>query len=161
MYQLSHMLTEQRGLLASLSSMSLLGDKLTKAPLEADSGVKQEDEEEERRRKLAAVLEKVEGCMVRYSDNKMPVGYSVQFLNLYLIYNLSCKELLETPGRAILHEGDVLELDPVENTALQRVHAYLLSDGLMLATWIPNRLPVSYLRYILDKIFCHYQHFAY
>lgn len=117
MYQLSHMLTEQRGLLASLSSMSLLGDKLTKAPLEADSGVKQEDEEEERRRKLAAVLEKVEGCM----------------------------ELLETPGRAILHEGDVLELDPVENTALQRVHAYLLSDGLMLATWIPNRRgPVRY-----------------
>lgn len=121
MYQLSHMLTEQRSLLSSLASMSLLGDKISSVPQEAESETEakspQEDGEEERRRRLAAILEKVEGCM----------------------------GLLETPGRTVLHEGDVLELDPVENTALQRVHAYLLSDGLMLATWIPNRRgPVRY-----------------
>ncbi|PSN36893.1 hypothetical protein C0J52_11426 [Blattella germanica] len=104
MYQLSHMLTEQRSLLASLANTSLLGDKIPSA-LDSDvaagtqSEDKEEKEEEERRRKLTAILEKVEGCMT----------------------------LLETPGRTVLHEGDLLELDPIENNPLQRVHAYLFN----------------------------------
>jgi len=53
--------------------------------------------------------------------------------------------LLETSGRTILHEGDLLELDPIENNALQRVHAYLFNDGYMIASWMPNRRgPVRY-----------------
>ncbi|KDR14056.1 exocyst complex component 8 isoform X2 [Zootermopsis nevadensis] len=124
MYQLSHMLSEQRSLLSSLATTSLLGDKIPSAidndgavgtPGEGEEG--KEEEEEERRRKLAAILEKVEGCVT----------------------------LLETPGRTIIHEGDLLELDPIENGALQRVHAYLFSDGYMIASWIPNRRgPVRY-----------------
>ncbi|KAJ9594195.1 hypothetical protein L9F63_014355, partial [Diploptera punctata] len=122
MYQLSHMLTEQRSLLSSLANTSLLGDKIPSA-LDSDSAAatpsegQEEKEEEERRRKLTAILEKVEGCMT----------------------------LLETPGRLLLHEGDLLELDPVENNALQRIHAYLFSDGYMITSWIPNRRgPVRY-----------------
>ncbi|XP_063224214.1 exocyst complex component 8 [Bacillus rossius redtenbacheri] len=119
MYQLSHMLTEQQSLLSSLSSTSLLGDKAPPAQ-ESDGGAKPRDEarEEERRHQmLTAILEKVEGCVT----------------------------LLEAPGRAVLHEGDLVELDPVENNALQRVHGYLFSDGFMVASWIPNRRgPVRY-----------------
>ncbi|KAJ8870871.1 hypothetical protein PR048_027172 [Dryococelus australis] len=59
--------------------------------------------------------------------------------------SFSGSSLLETPGRTVLHEGDLVELDPIENNALQRVHGYLFSDGFMLASWIPNRRgPVRY-----------------
>lgn len=69
MYQLSHLLSEQRSLLNSLSSTSILGDE---APLilEIDSNKEggAEQEEEEKRRKLGAILEKVEGCGVSFPD---------------------------------------------------------------------------------------------
>lgn len=63
------MLTEQRSLLSSLATMSLLGDKIPSA-IDSDGAAgtpgerEEEKEEEERRRKLAAILEKVEGCAV-------------------------------------------------------------------------------------------------
>lgn len=49
------------------------------------------------------------------------------------------QELLEVSERALLYDDDLLEIDPVENSPIQRVHGYLLSDGFMLATWISNR----------------------
>ncbi|XP_071451392.1 exocyst complex component 8 [Hetaerina americana] len=118
MYQLSHMLAEQRSLFSSIKDMSLLGDKGPKHDHQQDKKKQdKERKEDEERQKLASILEKVEGCV----------------------------SLLETPGRQLVHDGDLLELDPCENTALQRVHGYLLSDGLMLATWVPNRRgPVRY-----------------
>nr|CAD7587786.1 unnamed protein product [Timema genevievae] len=124
MYQLSHMLAEQRSLLGALSTTSVLGDKGPNCVEEADTGAEstedegqEEKEEEERRHKLATILEKVEGCVT----------------------------LLDAPSRTLLHEGDLLELDAVENTALHRVHGYLFSDGFMITSWIPNRRgPVRY-----------------
>lgn len=38
-----------------------------------------------------------------------------------------------------MHEGDLLELDPVENNPVKRIHGYLFGDGLMLAAWNANR----------------------
>lgn len=72
MYQLSHLLTEQRSLLAALASTSLLGSTNAGAATGGESTTDittQPDEqlqrdEEERRRKLTAALEKVEGCVV-------------------------------------------------------------------------------------------------
>lgn len=69
MYQLSHMLTEQRSLLSTLATTSLLGEKIPSA-VDSDGAAgsqgegKEQKEEEESRRKLAAILEKVEGCVV-------------------------------------------------------------------------------------------------
>jgi len=63
------------------------------------------------RRKLTAILEKVEGC----------------------------SGLLESKTRTLLHEGDLIECDPVENTPLHKVHAYLFNDTLLLAPWIKDR----------------------
>ena len=73
---------------------------------------------EEGRRKLFGLLEKVEGC----------------------------SHVTDIPTRYLLHDGDLVEMDISENAALHRVHGYLLNDGFMVATWLPNRRgPVRYL----------------
>lgn len=56
-----------------------------------------------------------------------------------LLTCLIFQDLLEVPGRSLLYDDDLLEIDPVENGPIQRVHGYLLSDGFMLATWLSNR----------------------
>ncbi|CAG2069522.1 unnamed protein product, partial [Timema podura] len=143
MYQLSHMLAEQRSLLGALSTTSVLGDKGPNCVEEADTGAEstedegqEEKEEEERRHKLATILEKVEGCVVRSQiDNPSPSpednskqpstrpSDTVRGLDVVPVLTL-----LDAPSRTLLHEGDLLELDAVENTALHRVHGYLFSD---------------------------------
>uniref|UniRef100_A0A0A9YHQ1 Exocyst complex component 8 n=1 Tax=Lygus hesperus TaxID=30085 RepID=A0A0A9YHQ1_LYGHE len=100
MYQLSHLLSEQRALLTSMASVP--------PPLEvAESSGK----EEKRTDTLKTVMEKVEACPV----------------------------LTEVEGRDLLHEGDLVELDVLENTAIHRCHAYLFTDMVMIATWISDR----------------------
>lgn len=112
MYKLSHLLSEQRTVLTTLSHASILGydntisrESLDNPDLESDNA------EEERKNKLNVITEKVEGCM----------------------------NLLDAAERTSLHEGDLLEIDAEENTALQRMHVYLFSDCLMLTSWISNR----------------------
>lgn len=131
MYQLSHLLSEQRSLLNSLASTSILGDE-TSIVLEVESGKENsaEQEEEERRHKLGAILEKVEGCGVSH----LSLFPAINKRAFYIKQNV-----LDVPGRSVLHEGDLLELDPTESNALKRVHGYLFTDGLMLAEWNPNR----------------------
>ncbi|CAG5136219.1 unnamed protein product, partial [Candidula unifasciata] len=70
-----------------------------------------ESPEEETRRNLAFLLEKVEGC----------------------------SSVADVPGRQLVHDGDLIELDMESHVHIQRVHAFLLSDSLMIATWIPHR----------------------
>ncbi|ESO87616.1 hypothetical protein LOTGIDRAFT_207015 [Lottia gigantea] len=117
MYQLSHMLSDQKILMSSMMAMSLVSDK---AVVE---GPKDEDEEsevnpeEETRKNLAFLLDKVEGC----------------------------SNVAEVPGRHLIHNGDLVELDTENLTQVQRVHAFLLNDSFMIATWVPNRRgPVRY-----------------
>jgi len=122
MYQLSHMLTEQRTLLSTLASSSVAPT----APLESPQ---QEVKTEDRRvNLLTAIAEKVEGCA----------------------------SLLDNKERGLCHEGDLLELDAVESVPLHRVHAYLLTDILLIATWISNRRgPAKYkfqAQYELDSL---------
>lgn len=105
MYQLSHMLTEQRSLLSTLASSCLT----PAAPLESPQ--QESKNEDQRENLLAAIAEKVEGCA----------------------------SLFDVKDRVLIHEGDLLELDPLENTPIHRVHAYLLTDILLIATWISNR----------------------
>jgi hypothetical protein len=66
MYQLSHLLSEQRDLLANLLDTSIVGNRSVvmdkeKQPEEQKNKVGSEEEE---RRKLASIIEKVEGCVV-------------------------------------------------------------------------------------------------
>ncbi|XP_005112876.1 exocyst complex component 8 [Aplysia californica] len=110
MYQLNHMLNEQKSLMGSMMEMSLVSDR---AVVEGPKGEEDQKEspEEETRRNLAFLLERVEGC----------------------------SNVAEVPGRQLVHDGDLVELDAESHTQLQRVHAFLLNDSLMIATWIPNR----------------------
>ncbi|XP_059093169.1 exocyst complex component 8-like [Tigriopus californicus] len=126
MYQLSHMITEQRNILSKLGQTSILGDKVPSALELGENGSGHPDvvyegdlpgdkskrnDFEEGRRKLYDLLDKVEGC----------------------------SHVTDVPNRFLLHEGDLVEMDLNENTALHRVHGYLLNDGFMIATWLPNR----------------------
>lgn len=66
---------------------------------------------EEGRRRLYDLLEKVEGC----------------------------SNVMDVPSRYLLFDGDLVELEPSENTALHRVHGYIMNDSFMVAQWLPNR----------------------
>ncbi|XP_066581240.1 exocyst complex component 8 isoform X1 [Prorops nasuta] len=109
MYQLSQLLSEQRSLLSTLGSTRAMGvtfEELTESCQENSNDPV--SKEEEQKQKLVKLLENVEGAM----------------------------SLAETPGRVCIHEGSLLELDPVEGTPLKRVHAYLFNDIVMIASWL-------------------------
>ena len=97
-------------------------------PFDISSIVRARLEFDEGRRKLYDLLERVEGC----------------------------SHVTDVPTRFLLHDGALVEMDIAENTALHRVHGYLMNDGFMVATWLTNRRgPVrfkfSYL-YELDSL---------
>ncbi|KAF7270056.1 exocyst complex component Exo84 [Rhynchophorus ferrugineus] len=103
MYQLSHLLSEQKSLLNALSATSILEDR-NHINIEKSNKLSEQEIEEENKQKLTMILEKVENC----------------------------KDIVEVPGRILLFEGDLLEIDPTESTALKFVHVYLFNDGLMI-----------------------------
>ncbi|XP_014469738.1 PREDICTED: exocyst complex component 8 isoform X2 [Dinoponera quadriceps] len=111
MYQLSQLLSEQRALLSTLGSTRTAGvvfEDLSESQQENSNDTV--SKEEEQKQKLIQLIENVEGAL----------------------------SLAETPGRACLHEGSLLELDPIEGTPLKRIHAYLFNDVLMIASWLAN-----------------------
>ncbi|KAK3105314.1 hypothetical protein FSP39_022322 [Pinctada imbricata] len=116
MYQLSHMLTEQKSLMSNMMEMSLVSERaVVEEPVVKEEA--EENPEEETRKNLAFLLEKVEGC----------------------------SSVTEVPGRQLVHNGDLVELDSETFNQIQRVHCFLLNDSLMLASWLPNRRgPVRY-----------------
>ncbi|KAF7992534.1 hypothetical protein HCN44_004878 [Aphidius gifuensis] len=108
MYQLSQLLGEQRSLLNTLVSNQATGP-IFNNNLEVElENSSLISKEEEQKQKIVKLLENVEGAM----------------------------GLVETPGRICLHEGSLLELDPLDGTPLKRNHAYLFNDILMIASWL-------------------------
>ncbi|XP_015123198.1 exocyst complex component 8 [Diachasma alloeum] len=118
MYQLSQLLGEQRSLLSTLGSSrstsrppGIFDESLESQQLNEthdNTHVSKEEENKQQKQKLVQLLENVEGAM----------------------------SLVETPGRVCLHEGSLLELDPLDGTPLKRIHAYLFNDVLMIASWL-------------------------
>nr|CAG4641498.1 EOG090X021B [Eurycercus lamellatus] len=120
MYQLSHLLTEQRSLIVTLLENSILGDKAPglKGHVDTKPEIKTKftaDEvsidDLEGRKRLTALLEKVEGCA----------------------------SVVESISRTLIHEGDMVELDSSDNCAMGRVRGFLLNDSFMIASWLPNK----------------------
>ncbi|NWR89053.1 EXOC8 protein, partial [Furnarius figulus] len=125
MYQLSHILTEQKGIMEAVTQALLLqadrddpalcarraaaaaADPFLPLPAkEAAAG------EEGRQRTLTTLLEKVEGC----------------------------RDLLpESPGKFLVYNGDLVEYDADHMAQIQRVHAFLMNDCLLVATALPSR----------------------
>lgn len=65
MYQLLHLLSEQKSLLNSLASTSILEDS-TPRNMEIENNVNEKDQNGENKQKIVAILEKVEGCKVNF-----------------------------------------------------------------------------------------------
>lgn len=109
MYQLSHILTEQKSIMESITQALLSTDK-DETSKEMQAAFPKETEEL-KQRTLTSLLEKVEGA-----ENTM-----------------------DTPGRHLVYNGDLVEFD-VDNMAhIQKVHAFLMNDCLLIATWLPSR----------------------
>ncbi|XP_030052282.1 exocyst complex component 8 [Microcaecilia unicolor] len=109
MYQLSHILTEQKGIMESVTQALLAADK-EEAARELQAAFPKESDEG-KQRTLTTLLEKVEGC----------------------------ENLLEVPGRYLIYNGDLVEYDVDHMAQIQRVHVFLMNDCLLVATWLPNR----------------------
>ena len=138
MYQLSHLLTEQKSSLESipltlLPSAAAAGAAAASGGEEGGGGAGGRDHlrgqtgffpspggasrdgsgpgEEGKQRTLTTLLEKVEGC----------------------------RHLLETPGQYLVYNGDLVEYEADHMAQLQRVHGFLMNDCLLVATWLPQR----------------------
>lgn len=122
MYQLSHLLSEQKSLLSALSTTSILEDR-THFNIEKNDKLDEQEIEEENKQKLATILEKVEGC----------------------------KEIVEVPERIFIFEGDLLEIDATENTAIKFVHVYLFNDSLMITNRNSNSRGL--MRYAFESLY--------
>ncbi|XP_063162967.1 exocyst complex component 8 [Candoia aspera] len=132
MYQLSHILTEQKGIMETVTQALLLqanaGERedpavagARRAAAAADphtnpflplSGKDASASEEGRQRTLTTLLEKVEGC-----QDLLP----------------------ESPGKYLVYNGDLVEYDADHMVQTQKVHAFLMNDCLLVAAWLPNR----------------------
>ncbi|XP_071500482.1 exocyst complex component 8-like [Diadema antillarum] len=111
MYQLSHILTEQKSIMTQLLDMSLGGKE------DAGRDKNAPQVAEDHKRTIASLLDRVEGC----------------------------SRIAEVPGRYIIYDADLIELDTDSFQEIQRVHAYLLNDSLVTTTFIRNRRgPVRY-----------------
>lgn len=55
------------------------------------------------------------------------------------------------PGRTYLYEGDLLEVDPVDNNTIKTVHAYLFTDGFM--TTCRNTVNRSLMKYTFEVMY--------
>jgi hypothetical protein len=73
--------------------------------------------EDDSQKNLAFVLEKVEGC----------------------------SGVIDVPGRFLVHNGDLIEMDSDSFGQSQKVHLFLLNDSLMIGVWLQHRRgPVKY-----------------
>lgn len=118
MYQLSHMLTEQKSLIDVLSDLSF-----THGKVEQKKQVEEKKLDDADIRKstggLMRILEKVEGC----------------------------SDITEVPGRKLVYEGDLVELDTDSLSPLRNVRAFLMSDCLLISNWLSasaRKGPVKY-----------------
>ena len=56
-----------------------------------------------------------------------------------------CSSVTEVPGRFLIHDGDLIEIDAESFTQIHKVHAFLLNDSVMMTTQLPlRRGPVKY-----------------
>lgn len=109
MYQLSHILTEQKSIMESITQALLSTDK-DETSKEMQAAFPKETEEV-KQRTLTSLLEKVEGG----------------------------KNIMDTPGRHLVYNGDLVEFDVDNMSPIQKVHAFLMNDCLLIANWLPNR----------------------
>lgn len=87
MYQLSHLLSEQRSLLTTLATTSMFEDQ-ERIPLNESKNKKEDDEEMDlkRRQALSDIAEKIEGCIVSIGRERMSVCVRCDTLEYYFCF---------------------------------------------------------------------------
>uniref|UniRef100_A0A914V189 Exocyst component Exo84 C-terminal domain-containing protein n=1 Tax=Plectus sambesii TaxID=2011161 RepID=A0A914V189_9BILA len=121
MYQLSHLLSEQKTLIEQMMDMSFIsggGVNRTRSKPLSTAPVENKD-----KKSIQALLEKIEGIS-HLSDNS---------------------------DRHVLFESDLFELHSETLQPLRNMHAILLNDGLMLTSWVAQRIGAP--RYKFESLF--------
>jgi len=123
MYRLSSMITEQRRFLSGLLENSILGDAvplthtLDQEEAEPEPEPAPGNRQESGRQLLVELMEGVEGG----------------------------RDIIDIPTRFLLYDGDLIEMDTNEHSAIHRVHIYLTNDSIIIATWLrEKRGPVRF-----------------
>jgi len=123
MYQLSHLLTDQKDGLHLLLETSMTNDRLEIPRDDADAAINKGDDET--KKNLAFLLEKVEGCAM----------------------------VTEVAGRFLVHDGDLVQMDPDTFNTLRRVRAFLLNDSVMITTPLPKGKTKGPTRYKFESLY--------
>nr|CAB3243998.1 exocyst complex component 8-like [Phallusia mammillata] len=110
MFQLNHILTEQKNLMEVMTTIFTTKGQ-TESSHEDDNKKKLADKEHEQRKVMSALVGKIEG-----SNN-----------------------ILEMPGRYLVHDGDVVELDTDSFNPIGKIHMFLFNDCVMVTTWASTR----------------------
>ncbi|KAG0727971.1 Exocyst complex component 8 [Chionoecetes opilio] len=175
MYQLSHLITEQKSLLTSVLELSITGERgpgcAAQEMIEVNPQELKKMQNRENRKKLTGLLEKIEGCsgLQILMNNCETLKRSELFgvctragviKDSYHLPAFTCtafpQHVMEVEDRCLVFDGDLVELNQDDYTALQRIHAYLLNDSLMIASWLSDRRgPVRYkfeVLYPLDQV---------
>lgn len=123
MYQLSHLLTDQKDGLNLLMETSMTNDRLEVPREEGDVALDKGDDET--KKNLAFLLEKVEGCAM----------------------------VTEVAGRFLVHDGDLVQMDPDTFNILRRVRAFLLNDSVMITIPLPKGKTKGPTRYKFECLY--------
>ncbi|XP_078486547.1 exocyst complex component 8-like isoform X1 [Ciona intestinalis] len=110
MFQLNHILTEQKNLMDTMTT--IFASKAKDDSMKEDSSKrKAEDKALEQKKAMSALRDKMEGCA----------------------------NIIDAPGRHLVHDGDVSELDTDSFNQISKIHLFLFNDSLMVTTWVGTR----------------------
>ena len=159
MYQLSHLLSEQKSLLTTLASTSIFQHQELLPLNETETNKEEEDNIELKRKQiLSDIADKIEGCIVSalralrralififLIDNRWSMKlFTRSQCTQDEVIMFSFQNLTENSGRFFLYEGDLTELDAIDNLPMCKLHAFLLSDVLLLTSTIVIRSVLSW-----------------
>ncbi|XP_077973786.1 exocyst complex component 8-like [Styela clava] len=105
MFQLNHILTEQKNLMDSMANIFLIKEQPQYGANEKKS--KENIKKDEQRKVMRSLVEKVQGC----------------------------PDITDVSTRFLIHDGDLSELDMDNFSPIRKVHLFLFNDALMVTTW--------------------------
>ncbi|XP_036292220.1 exocyst complex component 8 [Pipistrellus kuhlii] len=140
MYQLSHLLTEQKSSLETIP-LTLLPAGAAAAAAGGEEGggaAGGRDHHHHHHLRGQAGLFPAPGGGPR--DGAGPGEDGKQRTLTTLLEKVEgCRHLLEKPGQYLVYNGDLVEYEADHMAQLQRVHGFLMNDCLLVATWLPQR----------------------
>ncbi|XP_038656533.1 exocyst complex component 8 [Scyliorhinus canicula] len=151
MYQLSHILTEQKGIMDGLTQMLLAADKeqqqyqglrQRQTPLVSSAGASSSSVTSSSTTTTTTSSSEAFLILPREAEE-----HKQRTLTTLLEKVEGCQDILKAPGRYLVYNGDLLECDAESAAQVQRVHTFLMNDCLLVASWLPSRRGAVRYRY--------------